>query len=233
MSAGRTRANQEQASSPEPRKAQVGRKAVGGAERRSPVPRTTPAEALLAAARELLISDGISGLTVDAVTRKAGLNKAAVSYYFGGKAGLVAAVVDIAVQDMDRELVRAAKELPPGEDRTRFYIEGMQRIAEDEEAYRAWFGMLPYLLTNATVRQRIRTAYDQYYGLTRECLSPSEGVAGEDLDAISRLITATVDGLAIQRAVASGEADLTRAFRLLSRMVELLVEDLEGEGRGD
>jgi AcrR family transcriptional regulator len=45
-------------------------------------------QALLAAATELFSSLGFDGATVDAIASRAGVNKAMVSYHFGGKQGL-------------------------------------------------------------------------------------------------------------------------------------------------
>lgn len=48
---------------------------------------------LLGAATLLFAERGFEGATVEEIARRAGVNKALVSYYFGGKAGLYAAIV--------------------------------------------------------------------------------------------------------------------------------------------
>ena len=50
--------------------------------------------ALLGAAAEAFTARGYDGASVDAIARAAGVNKAMVSYHFGGKAGLHAAILD-------------------------------------------------------------------------------------------------------------------------------------------
>ena len=51
-------------------------------------------EALLQAARELLAERGMPRVTLREVAERAGVQPALVNYYFGGKAGLLRAVVD-------------------------------------------------------------------------------------------------------------------------------------------
>jgi AcrR family transcriptional regulator len=53
----------------------------------------TTREALLKAGEELFSEHGFSGASVDLIARRAGVNKAMISYHFGGKAGLYGAIL--------------------------------------------------------------------------------------------------------------------------------------------
>ena len=55
-------------------------------------PRATR-EALLRAGAELFAAQGFDGVSVESLAQRAGVNKALVSYHFGGKRGLYAAVL--------------------------------------------------------------------------------------------------------------------------------------------
>ena len=57
------------------------------------------AQKLLRAAKEIIASEGFDALTLNAVSVASGENKAMISYYFGNKAGLVAAVLDSVIHD--------------------------------------------------------------------------------------------------------------------------------------
>lgn len=50
-------------------------------------------EALLAAGTELFAARGFDGARIDAIARRAGVNKAMISYHFGGKQGLYNAIL--------------------------------------------------------------------------------------------------------------------------------------------
>ena len=57
------------------------------------------AQRLLEAARRLLARSGYNSLSVEAIGREAGENKALIRYYFGSKNGLIIALVDWLVSD--------------------------------------------------------------------------------------------------------------------------------------
>jgi TetR/AcrR family transcriptional regulator len=68
-------------------------------------------EAILAAGSELFARYGFGGTTVDLIARRAGANKAMISYYFGGKEGLYERIListfDEAVAGLDSLLENA------------------------------------------------------------------------------------------------------------------------------
>lgn len=68
-------------------------------------------ERLLNAAEQLFAEHGISGTTLRALTRVARVNLAAVHYHFGGKEGLLDAVVERRAAAMNRERLRELDEL--------------------------------------------------------------------------------------------------------------------------
>jgi len=78
---------------------------------------------LLDAARELFVRLGFAGTSLDAVTRRAGVNKALVRYHFGGKRGLYNAVIVedlVAAQGRLDELI---SEMAPPEERLAHLID--------------------------------------------------------------------------------------------------------------
>lgn len=68
--------------------------------------------ALIAAGTDRFASDGYEGATVDAIARDAAVNKAMISYHFGGKAGLYEAILRETLEEVGRRLaeVRASRE---------------------------------------------------------------------------------------------------------------------------
>jgi AcrR family transcriptional regulator len=111
--------------------------AGGSSSKRLRKPRDANAtrEALLRAATELFALKGYEGVRVDALARRAGVNKALINYYFGGKHNLYRA----AIESSFRELVVLAEELrrpdePPLE-LVRGFILGFAELAARRRPY--------------------------------------------------------------------------------------------------
>jgi len=68
-------------------------------------------ERLLNAAEQLFAEHGVSGTTLRALTKAANVNLAAVHYHFGGKEGLLDAVVERRATPMNQERLRELYEL--------------------------------------------------------------------------------------------------------------------------
>jgi len=85
-------------------------------------------EALLAAAADLFARKGYEGATVEAVATRAGVNRALVSYHFGGKHRLYLAVLDGLLSPLSDKLMELSRtELSPSDSLDRF----MEIIAQE------------------------------------------------------------------------------------------------------
>src|SRR5438270_8408250 len=76
-------------------------------------PEQTRQEILNAALREFA-QEGLAGARTDAIARAAGVNKALISYYFGGKSGLYRAALDQVFSELSQALIAVLERpLPP------------------------------------------------------------------------------------------------------------------------
>ena len=74
----------------------------------------TTQEALMAAATEVFAQRGFSGARTDEIARRAGVNKAMISYHFGGKAGLYETILVSSLTHVTEKLrALVASNLPP------------------------------------------------------------------------------------------------------------------------
>ena len=89
-------------------------------------------EALLVAARALMAERGLPRVTVREVAERAGVQPALVNYYFGGKDGLLQAVVDDLTQRVYERVREAAAEPGPPEARLRAMLRAMARDMAEE-----------------------------------------------------------------------------------------------------
>lgn len=186
------------------------------------------ARKLLIAAKEIVAQEGFEALTLKAVSERAGENKAMVSYYFDNKAGLVAAVLDSVIHDEYLDSLDRMKDVTPGR-RIPCLIEEMRRMAEWAEDFQVFYELLPHALRDEALRRRLAMLYRWYWKMKLEWLGATDGAAGladPDLLGLAQLLSAVIDGLAIQTAV-DPEMDLANPYRVLAR----LLESLDATGR--
>jgi AcrR family transcriptional regulator len=78
--------------------------------------------ALIAAGEDLFAQFGFSGASVDLIARRAGVNKAMISYHFGGKAGLYEAILAATLGPVTEQLRGLRGSALPAEARLREYL---------------------------------------------------------------------------------------------------------------
>jgi AcrR family transcriptional regulator len=202
-----------------------------------------PALKILAAAQQVLVTRGFSGLTLRAIAAESGENSAMVQYYFGNKEGLVKAMIDSVFRD-DQEDAAAAMSTVGSEDRLPRFVDGLRMISESR-SFRVFFDILPYALRDEGLRSRMARAVDSYRRIKRDWLrggddeSPAPAGAPADsaepsaedeaLLGVAELMTAVVDGLAIQEAV-DDEFDMRRAYAVLEFMLQRSLPELLASG---
>jgi AcrR family transcriptional regulator len=181
---------------------------------------------ILAAAQRVLVDKGFSGLTLRAVAQESGQNSAMVQYYFGNKEGLVKAMIDSVFRD-DQQEAAAAMSAVASEDRLPRFVDGLRTISSSR-SFRVFFDILPYALRVEGLRDRMALAYDDYRRIKADWLaadgepSPAEQ---EALLGLAELMTAVVDGLAIQEVI-DDEFDMRRAYAVLEFMLQRCLPDL-------
>ena len=175
---------------------------------------------LLVAAKEIVADEGFEALTLKTVSERAGENKAMVSYYFDNKAGLVAAVLDSVIHDEYLDSLDRMRDVAPGERIPRL-IEEMRRMAAWAEDFQVFYELLPHALRDDVLRRRLALLFRWYWTKKLEWLGVDDGAAGladPDLLGLAQLLSAVIDGLAIQAAV-DPEVDLANPYRVLARML--------------
>ncbi len=89
-------------------------------------------DVLLKATRDLIIEKGLPRITVREVAERAGVGTALVSYYFGGKAGLLRAIIDKHAAEGRERLERAANSPGTAQDRVRRFLrETIEAMRDD------------------------------------------------------------------------------------------------------
>lgn len=185
------------------------------------------AEALVEASKRLLMDGGMDALRVDKITQAAGQNRAMVSYYFGGKAALLAVVVDSLIHEAVQELATQAQGLPEGDARVDAHVDSTLSLMQTPE-FLATLDVIPPAFRNDDLRERLAKLYGWYREVNATCLDPNPDPSqAERLNGLATLFVAVIDGLAIQFALDSESVDLDSIGRLLKEIVVLVLHPAE------
>ena len=155
-----------------------------------------------------------------AISQVSGANRALVSYYFGGKAGLLAALVETLFLNPEVGYVEEIRSARDGEDRADAFLEWQQRVSADDRTNRMLYELLPHALREPEVRARFAEEYRVYREVDGECLSgAARELTEEELEALAAVSIAVVEGLGIQRALDPDGFDHARAWRMWREVV--------------
>ena len=172
------------------------------------------AQLILDSAKTIVAERGLADLTMSEVERESGVNRALVSYYFGAKAGLVAALVDSLFQEPNSETVEEIRDRSEGSRRTELVLEWQERVSRNDSVNRMLYELLPYALRHPQTQSRFAEEYRLYRGVDADCLkSAPAGLDDEEAEALAAVAIAVVEGLAIQRALDPDGFDHQRAWR--------------------
>jgi AcrR family transcriptional regulator len=173
------------------------------------------AKRILAAAQDILAERGYAELTMTAIAQVSGANRALVSYYFGGKAGLLAALVDTLFQDPEVGLVEEVRSTLDGAERVEGFLDWQRRVSQNDRTNRMLYELLPHALREPEVRARFAEEYRVYREVDGDCLGGAPRELSEvELDALAAVSIAVVEGLGIQRALDPDGFDHERAWRM-------------------
>jgi AcrR family transcriptional regulator len=142
-----------------------------------------------------------------------------IAYYFGNKAGLVAAVLDSVIHDEYVASLNRMKHVDPARRRHQL-IEEIGRMAGSTDEFRVFFEMLPHILRDDVLRARVAQLYGWYWTVKLRWLGAADGEFDDpDLLGLTQLLSAVIDGLAVQAAI-DPAIDLANPLRVLADMLQ-------------
>ena len=171
------------------------------------------AQRLLEAARRLLGRSGYNSLSVEAIGREAGENKALIRYYFGSKNGLIVALLGWLISETlsvaSRRLIEASSEESP----SHVVTASVKALLDDTPSYRLFFDLLPRVLEEPSMAGQFAELYRAYRDQnTRALWAGNVENTPPILRDIAAMTVALADGLAVQILAEPGSVDVPRAL---------------------
>ncbi len=185
-------------------------------ELQSAKPLPQAAREFVEAAKTLVEREGISALTLQRVADEMGANKASIWYYFGGKDGLIEAVIHDNVLENCAWAVRDIEADADDDERVDNIVQQTRQLLRDPHSYGGGFDLFAYSLHHQQFREQWARMYEIWCQTIRERLGiPEDSELGRHS---SQLLAATVDGLAMQRLMGQIDVESGELDRLLESM---------------
>lgn len=174
---------------------------------------------ILAAAYEVLKRDGYAGLTTAKVAAASGQNKALISYYYGSKRGLVAAVARHVSETLVDEVLAGLGEPADAEQLVAAVTAGIWRVMDrDEGLQRVYFDLVSQSVVEPEVGEIMREMKRSYRDTLRRLLGEiPDGPPRAKLDAAVVFLIAGLEGLVLERLERGETAELAGARELFER----------------
>lgn len=185
---------------------------------------------LLDAAERAILAEGYAGASTRRIAEEAELPLSLLHYHFGGKEGLLVAVVERARRRNQAAVIGALAGPGPAAERVAGALRlARQRLIEEEEGGRLLLELAVAALHSPPLRAEIDRMYEQGIdavsraaaGVIDEAGGPC---AAPPLDAVASLLVGAVFGLGLQRMLGVRPEAAGRAFDLLG---DLLLRHLD------
>lgn len=180
----------------------------------------------VAAARAVLMRDGVRGTTMRAVATEAGVPLGTLQYVFPSKQGLLRAVFEDIVEEI-AELLRISAELEAGlEHAIRVGLRNFwtELVVNHRELQLVQLELVTHALRTAGLEELPRWQYERYIEIVAQWCESAATRAGETMtipcDRLARLLVAGIDGLILQHVIS---ADADRSTADLDALVETVV----------
>lgn len=179
---------------------------------------------LLRAARSILRRHGYQGLSLAAVGQEAGEYSSLVGYYFGNKAGLIAAILDYNFTYLRAEMRAAVEGHPAGLERVLALAKIDESSSSDSRELRIFWELVPQMLHDDDLRERIVYQYCDARALEQEALVGVGNLTPVEAERLAVLARGVVDGVGLQGELDPEHVDHAGAFEVWREMLTLYLK---------
>lgn len=176
--------------------------------------------AFVAAAWDVIASEGLSAATLRKVANEAGCTTGSLTHYFPDRASLLIEALRRAHYAAGARMVRAAGEAKSPAERLRaILLEALPLDAERLREWRMWVAFWAETANDATLKAENARRYAEWREVMEDAIAPF--ASGDELAALTTHIVALVDGLGIQVALADQRGgELDQAQRICVAAIE-------------
>jgi len=179
-------------------------------------PSTGAPDRILDGAYQVLKRDGYAGLTTAKVAAASGQNKALITYYFGSKQGLVAAVARMVSERITDEVLGGIGEPASPRELVEAIADGLWRVMDrDPGLQRVYFDLSSQAVVETEVGGIMMEMKQGHRSILRQVLRGlDQRIADAELDAIAVYMISGLEGLSLERLDHGDSPALARAREL-------------------
>jgi AcrR family transcriptional regulator len=168
---------------------------------------------VLAAAAEIVVREGASKLTLDAVAEGCGLSKGGILHHFSTKDSLISAMIEDVVGQFEADLQRNVQgETGPGSFARAFLRACLDRNGIVTRTLKVSAGIVAAVAINAQLLAPLRSRYDEWIArLEDDGIDP----------AIAELVRSAADGLWLGDVLELGHTSAALRQRVFAKLIEL------------
>lgn len=168
---------------------------------------------VLAAAAEIVVREGASKLTLDAVADRCGLSKGGILHHFSTKDSLISAMIEDVVGQFEADLQRNVQgESGPGSFARAFLRACLDRDGIVTRTLKVSAGIVAAVAINAQLLAPLRSRYDEWIArLEDDGIDP----------AIAELVRSAADGLWLGDVLGLGHTSAALRQRVFAKLIEL------------
>ena len=168
---------------------------------------------VLAAAAEIVVRQGASKLTLDAVAERVGLSKGGILHHFSTKDSLIAAMIEDVVTQFEADLQRNVQgESGPGSFARAFLRACLDRDGIVTRTLKVSAGIVAAVAINAQLLAPLRNRYDEWIArLEDDGIDP----------AIAELVRSAADGVWLGSVLELGQTSAALRKRVFAKLIEL------------
>lgn len=168
---------------------------------------------VLAAAAEIVVREGASKLTLDAVAERCDLSKGGILHHFSTKDSLISAMIEDVVGQFEADLQRNVQgETGPGSFARAFLRACLDRDGIVTRTLKVSAGIVAAVAINAQLLAPLRSRYDEWIArLEDDGIDP----------AIAELVRSAADGLWLGDVLELGHTSAALRQRVFAKLIEL------------
>ncbi|PES12951.1 TetR/AcrR family transcriptional regulator [Bacillus cereus] len=182
----------------------------------SSLKKTATRDQILMATFECLAEKGTTAITLRDIATKAGITLSLIHYYFPTKEGLLVNATSYVMQKQIKEIQKELSNVQDFSEKLKNLIFVVHHQFKRSEWRKVYFTLLAAAAWSPKIMEEIRVLQNQLIDIIQEYIQTSN-VEIIDLEAFSRALLASVNGLALQVMHGASEEQIAPAYAIIEK----------------